>query len=114
MNKLNHRIQETLQGFEALETIEPTAEWQQSLMHKLATTQQDVGAPFSTKAMVVVGLLFIALNIGFIAKEATETVPTLAETSNKFDTSPTLNNERAATFETISNELFINPTSIKH
>ena len=107
MSELDNKIQQMIQGFEALKTIEPTADWQQSVIDKLSTTTRDVGGSYSTKALVVVGLLFIGLNVGFILKE------TSTKTSARFQTSPTLTGERAMTFETISKELLINPTSTR-
>jgi hypothetical protein len=107
MNELNHKIEETLQIFEALGTIEPTTAWQQTVIDRLATTPRNADAPFSTKALLGLGLLFVALNVGFILKETAA-----IETPPRSETSPTLDNERATGFETISKELFINPSSI--
>jgi hypothetical protein len=108
MNELNSKIEQTLHDFDALQDIQPSDAWQQSLMDKLAATTSDAPFSFSTRVLTVVVLLFVALNIGFILKE------TATETSAKFVISTTLEDQRATDFKTISKELFINPASITH
>jgi hypothetical protein len=108
MNELNSKIEQMLHDFDALQDIQPSDAWQQSLMDKLAVTTSDAPVSFSTRVLTVVVLLFVALNIGFILKE------TSTETSAGFVISTTLEDQRATDFKTISKELFINPTSITH
>jgi hypothetical protein len=110
MNEENNRIEQMLHDFEALQTIEPSAAWQQSVIDRLATTTPDAPMSLSTKSLVAVGLLFVGLNIGFILKETTTV--TAVKTSARLETSTTLDAQRVTGFETISKELFINPTSI--
>ena len=109
MNELNPKIEQTLRDFEALPTIEPSDAWQQSVVDRLAMTTRDAPVSVSTKTLMVVGLLFVGLNIGFILKKTVTN-----ETSSRFETSTTLDAEKEANFKTISRELFINPTSIKN
>ena len=115
MKGLDNKVEQILYDFDALQNIEPSDAWQQSVINRLATVRPDAPLSLSTKTLMVVGLLFVGLNIGFIFKKTSapfETAPTL-ETFNN-DTAPTLENEREATFKTISKEFFINPTSIKN
>lgn len=96
---MKDKIEQTLHEYEALASIEPSDEWQQSLLHKLAATKPQADTTFSTKTAMVIGLLFIVVNMGFIFTKMTE-----KEGLTNRDT----------VLQTISKELLINPLSMKN
>jgi hypothetical protein len=96
---MKDKIQQTLFEYEALASIEPSDEWQQSLLLKLAAKKPQADTSFSTKTAIVIGLLFIGVNMGFIFTKMTE----------KEDLT-----NRDTVLQTISKELLINPLSMKN
>jgi hypothetical protein len=107
MEELTNKIRQKLDAFDTLPDIQASEDWQQSVIDRLAVTQSDTNVSFSTRSLLIVGFLFIGLNIGFILK-------TTLSTPSSFVISTTREQQRTTNFKTISKELLSNPTTINH
>jgi hypothetical protein len=96
-SKLNHKASKMLDAFEHLDPIEPSEEWKQSLLHKLADTKPIPEATFSPMPYTAVFLFFILLNSAFVFSLMKKETPQY--------------NNRVARLETISKELLMNSSS---
>jgi hypothetical protein len=93
--KLQNKIIQTLHEFESLENIEPTSDWNQTLMEKIASKQSNTTG---LKYKVLV-LLLVFINITFL----------LIFSRNKSVSKPSQQN---IDLRTIANELLISPNSL--
>jgi len=92
---LQNKIIQTLYEFESLENIEPTSDWNQTLMEKIASKQSnDTGLKYK-----VLVLLLVSINITFL----------LIFSGNKSISKPSQQN---IDLRAISNELLVSPNSL--
>ena len=98
--KLNNRVSQTLQEFESMENIQPSVEWNDSLMQRLSVAKQNSTTTFNSLKYVVVILFVVMANIGFALKVIR---------NNSEQTS-----DRAKELQLISKELLSNPTSVNN
>lgn len=96
--ELNSRVQQTLDMFESLEYIQPSAGWDQSLSEKLASSASNHPSSFQTARSVIVMLVVILLNVGIILTFITN------DNRRSFN--------RSHDLQAISKEFLINPNSI--
>jgi hypothetical protein len=94
-----NNIPEMLREFESLENIQPSAEWELSLLGKLAAGKPHPKSNlFKTK--IIVTLFILLANLGFMLN---------ALIGHSGQT-----NQRDIALKTISKELLINPSSINN
>jgi hypothetical protein len=98
--KLNTDVQHALEKFEMLENIQPSANWNQSLMDRIATKNSSSSLKSSTTKYVVLVLLIVLANVGFA-------LTSMMHRSRQ--SSP-----RSKELQLISKELLINPTSLNN
>lgn len=98
--ELNTRVSQTLQEFESMENIQPSAEWNDSLMQKLSVAKPNSIATFSSSKYAVVMLFVVMANIGFV----------FTAVMNDSPQAPNRDKE----LQTISKELLSNPSSINN
>ena len=98
--ELNNRVSQTLEEFESMESIQPTSEWNDSLMQKLSVAKQNSIAGFSLSKYAVVMLFVVIANIGFVFKTVIN------------DSQQTPNRDKE--LQVIVKELLINPGSINN
>ena len=96
---LNNEVLKSLNEFDTLGTIQPSAQWNESLMEKLATSKPSSSVLPKTKFTVIV-LLIVLFNIGFILKVM---INNSGKTQN-----------RNSELSVISKELLINPITINN
>ena len=98
--ELNNKVSQTLQEFESMENIQPSAEWNNSLMQKLSVAKPNSIAGFSSSKFAVLMLFVVMANIGFVFKTVMN------------DSQQTPNRDKE--LQVISKELLINPISINN
>ncbi len=98
--ELNNRVSQTLQEFESMENIQPSSEWNDSLMQKLSVAKPNSIARFSSSKYALLMLLVVIANIGFIFKT----------TMNESQQTPSREKE----LQVISKELLSNSSSINN
>lgn len=95
--EFNKKAAEILDAFAHLNPIEPSEDWQQSLLRKLADTKPAAKATFSPMSYTAVFLFFILLNSAFVFSLMKKEPPQY--------------NNRVAQLETISKELLAHSSS---
>jgi hypothetical protein len=95
--EFNKKATEMLEAFAYLDPIEPSEDWQQSLLLKLADTKPAPEASFSPMSYTAVMFFFILLNCVFVFSLMKKETPQY--------------NNRVARLETISQELLMNSSS---
>jgi hypothetical protein len=95
--EFNKKAAEMLDAFAHLDPIEPSEDWQQSLLRKLADTKPAPEASFSPMSYTAVFLFFILLNMFFVFSTLKKETPQY--------------NNRTARLETISKELLTHSSS---
>ena len=98
--ELNNRVSQTLQEFESIENIQPSAEWNDSLMQRLSVAKQNSTTTFYLPKYAVVIAFVVMANIGFVFKTM----------MNDSQQTPSRDKE----LQVISKELLINPGSINN
>ena len=98
--ELHNRVAQTLQEFESMENIQPSGEWNDSLMQKLAGAKQNSTTTFYLPKYAVVILFLVMANIGFVFKTVMD------------DSQQTPGRDKE--LQVISKELLINPGSINN
>ena len=101
MNKsaIDNKVLQKLKEFETIESIEPSADWNQSLLDKIEHVNPS-SSGFSSAKYTIVILFIILINIGFF-------LSTMFNNSQKVICR---NND----LQVISKELLINPTSLNN
>ena len=97
---LNRKVLRILNEFESIEDIQPSADWNQSLMNRLSSSGSPTTPRFTTTRYAAVILLFVLVNLGFILNSIL---------GGSFQT---IHNDKE--LMVISNELFVNPISINN
>ena len=97
---LNRKVLRILNEFEAIEDIQPSADWNQSLMKRLSSPESSTTPIFNTTRYAAVILLFVLVNLGFILNSIL---------GGSFQT---LHNDKE--LMVIATELFVNPISINN
>ena len=96
--EINSRIQQTLHEFESLEIIQPSSDFNQLLMNKLASKSITPEKSYETAKSAVALFFIIIINIGIILSFITK------------DNGQSL--LRGNELRAVSKEFLINPTSI--
>jgi hypothetical protein len=99
-SELSNKIIQRLNEFETLEYLNPSANWNQSLMNKLTSAKLKATSKISTNKPFIMVLFIVLINIGFILNEV-------------------IGDSRQAKYrdkelQVISKELLINPVSINN
>lgn len=106
-NISNNSISQKLKEFDELGIIEPTSEWNRSLLDKLAVTNKQSRSPLRKVQISVAIALIIIVNIGFIV--------TITNSNNQQGTLKQSlsyqSADRDKELQTLSKELLINPIS---
>lgn len=102
--KFNKKAAEMIEAFAHLDPIEPSEDWQQSLLRKLADTKPAPEATFSPMSYTAVMVFFILLNCVFVFSLMKKETPLRMESYGQY-------NNRVARLETISKELLMNSSS---
>jgi hypothetical protein len=97
---LNMKVLKILNEFDAIEDIQPSADWNQSLMNRISSSKPHSLPDFLPARFALVVMLFVLVNLGFI-------LSSLIGNSNKVL-------YRDKELLVISNELLINPVSINN
>jgi hypothetical protein len=97
-SEIYSQVSQKVREFESLEDIQPSSDWNQSLMARLATSKVHPGPEFPTGKSALALTFIILINIGVI----------LSMISNNNRQSFSRSND----LEAISKEFLINPTSI--
>jgi hypothetical protein len=98
--ELKKRVIQSLEAFEALEELQPSNQWNESLMKRLSSSKRRSTAKKTAGTVIVVITLLCLLNIGF------GITILLTDTGQS--------EERKAGLEIISKELLINPSSVNN
>jgi hypothetical protein len=98
--ELNNKVLNKIKEFESIDEIQPSSDWNQSLMEKIGSTKQYSRENFTIAKYSFMIILFILINLGFIIKMM-----------NK-DIQPSI--ERGQELQKISKEFLINPNSINN
>lgn len=98
--EFKNKVSQKLGEFESLENIQPSADWNSSLMSRLDSAKTDSSLTFSAIKFVIIALLIVLINVGFIL--------------NALINDPQKTNQRNSDLQTISKELLINPNSINN
>jgi hypothetical protein len=98
--ELNNRVLQKLTEFDSLENIQPSENWNQSLMKKIASARSVPTTGPSAVRFAVVVLFILLLNIGFILN-------TMIRNSKQIRL-------HDSELQIISNEFLINPVSINN
>lgn len=98
-SEINNSALQLLNEFETQENIQPSDDWNQSLMNKLATAKPHSNIKFSINKFVVITLLIVLINIGFFL--------------NIIIHDPLQNVSRNKELQIVSKELLINQPSFK-
>lgn len=93
----NLKTEELLNSFETFPNPSPSADWNTSLMQKIAHTKQNESSGITPGKVSLIAVLFILLNIGFFVRT--------------LNNSGTTNTNRSTELQTISNELLIPSTN---
>jgi hypothetical protein len=97
---LNRKISKMLHDFESIENIQPSREWNKSLMDKLGCTKPASASKLPSTGIAFAFLLFVLINLGFV-------VNTMLNGSN-------LGNSSDKDLLVISKEFLINPISLNN
>jgi hypothetical protein len=97
---LDRKVSNILHEFEKLGDIQPSDDWNQSLMSRLSSTRPNSGGMSSITPFALMVLLFLLVNLGFITTSIIGD-STQAQPRNK-------------ELLVISNELLINPISLNN
>ncbi len=97
-SEIYSQVSQKVREFESLEDIQPSSDWNQTLMNRLATSRIHSGPDFPPAKSALALIFIILINIGVI----------LSMISNNTRQSFSRSNELQA----ISKEFLINPTSI--
>ena len=98
--ELENRVSQVLHEFDSLENLQPSTEWNDSLMQKLSVTKPNSIALYSTSKLAILILFVVMANVGFIFK-------TVMNDSQQIPS-------RANELQVISKELLINSSSINN
>lgn len=90
----DERVLQKLDEFDAIETIHPTAEWNNSLMNKLSSSKRNKRNGNSPVGIAIIVIFIVVINIGFLIKSLID------NTDNS--------QQRDMDYQVISKELFIN------
>jgi hypothetical protein len=100
-SELNNKVEQTLMEFETMGNIQPSADWNQSLMKRVASSKPYSSSIFySVNLAIVTILIIILINLGFILNTIIN------------DSRQSLN--RSNDLEVISKELLINLNSVNN
>ncbi len=97
---MNDLVLQKLKEYESLESIKPSAGWNESLMKKLDSARAHSISSHSFSGLTIAVILAVLINLGFILNS-------IIHTSNK-----SLYKDKE--FQVISEELLINPISYKN
>jgi hypothetical protein len=97
---LKSKVLKMLNDFDTMEDIQPSANWNQSLMNRLSSLKPHSNSNFLPTRFVVVVLLFVLVNLGFILSSVIG------------DSNQAL--QRNSELLAISKELLINPISLNN
>ena len=67
--ELENRVSQVLHEFDSLENLQPSTEWNDSLMQKLSVTKPNSIALYSTSKLAILILFVVMANVGFIFKQ---------------------------------------------
>ncbi|MFZ4592067.1 MAG: hypothetical protein ACOYN6_13780 [Ignavibacteria bacterium] len=87
-------VMQKLNEYESLENIQPSAEWNNSLMSKLNSAKPNKNKGYSSLGIVVIVTFIVVINLGFLIKSLMD---------NTEDSQ-----QRNMDLQVISKELFIN------
>jgi hypothetical protein len=107
--EIRQKAQQILEDFEASQSNPPSEAWQQVLRQRLGGTEPLDSAGFSTKHYTLLVLFFVLLNGAFIGLVFKKNIPHEEESGQTLQYS-----ERQIALETLSKELFSNPTTINN
>ena len=96
-SELHNEVLQTLKEFETIDAIEPSFNWDKSLMDRLAVAKPYSSSINSKTTVALVFMFIVLVNLGFILKMA-------VNNSNK-------TSHRNSDLQVISKELLINPIS---
>jgi hypothetical protein len=88
------RVLQKLNEFETIESIQPSSEWNRSLMEKLDTVKPFKSKGYSSVGIAVIVIFVVVINLGFLLKS-------LMDNTEK-------SQQRDADLKVISKELLIN------
>ena len=94
---LNNKVTQTLNIFERIQDIEPSSDWNQLLMSRLASTKQNSNFVIPSSKLSAIIIFFIIINLGIII--------------NIFKENSHESFSRNKELQVISKELLINPIS---
>jgi hypothetical protein len=97
---LKYIVQQKLVDFDNVSPIQPSEEWNRSLMMKLEHSKRSSNAGFTTARFLMAVLLLVLINLGFILNS-------IMRNSDKI-------NYRSNDLQIISKQLLINPVSINN
>lgn len=98
--ELNNRVNQALHEFDSMENLQPSAEWNDSLIQKLSVAKPNLITTYSTSKVVLLLLFVVMANVGFVFKTVmndTHQIPS-----------------RAYELHVISKELLINSSSFNN
>ncbi len=98
--ELNNRASRALHEFDSMENLQPSAEWHDSLMEKLAVVKPNSIATYSSSKLAILIFFVLMTNIGFVFK-------TVRNDSQQIP-------RRANELQLISKELLINSSPINN
>ena len=95
--ELNNKVSQALHEFDSMKNLQPSAEWNDSLMQKLSVAKPNSITTHSTSKVVILILFIVLANVGFVFK-------TVMNDSQQIP-------RRANELQVISKELLINSSS---
>ena len=99
-SELKNRVLQKLNEFETLENIQPSEDWNQSLMKKIGSARSKPMTGISAAKFAVAALFILLVNIGFIL--------------NSVIRNSKLPGRHDSELQIISKEFLINPVSINN
>lgn len=96
-SELNDKLTQKLYEFENIETLQPTSEWNQLLLEKIALSKSTSKARSTRSIITVIVVCFITINFGIF-------INSIFSNSDKYSS-------RKVDLQVISNEFLNNPIS---